>query len=324
MGPSDGRYERSIRFQATTGTYQHHASMYGGNPGSKSAIGVWDNKNSRGVWSYDDVDNIMYVTPSFRCGSTIVSSSQNSFRSVGPKYGVVLHNNSSGFFILLTNADDQYGSYNSLRPVEISLSTGDVYLTGRCVAPASGTTAIRPKSDGSHDNGGTSYRWGTVYSINGVKTTSDEREKDILDFDLSDMSGCFMSLNPIAFRWKHDNERKIHLGVGAQTTERKMIEAGYDPSQFDMIQHDDLEVVSDSGLMERYGINYQDLNMLTMMQTQKTTRDLWKLQDWALSTDIELAVINQKQETQEARIRDLELQLADALFEIEQLKARIA
>lgn len=225
----------------------------------------------------------------------------------GAPYGKIYCNTSYGLFI---------------NP----MGSGAVYLgyDNRCLVPPTGDAAIRGNGDATYDCGHTSYLWKTVYSKNGVKTTSDEREKDIMSLELSELSDYFMSIKPIAFRWKYGNDKKIHLGVGAQTTERKMIEAGYNPSLFDMIQHDDLEVVSDSGLRDRYGINYQDLNILTMMQTQKNGNDIIALKEWKLTTDIELAVFNQRQDTQEARIRDLEQQLTNALIKIEQLEARIA
>lgn len=440
--------DRQIKFQVTSGTYTHYSYIYGGNSSSPTAIGVWDNKNGRGVWLYNDVHNTLEVNASlipkgglelygvYPCVDFHYNNSSTDYTSRICEYSSGVLNINGVTFTLSTNSISAakgtfHGTYTGIAsqrysagaleiresslvgsaqsdigyapsigfhwsgrtaasivldssgrfqflnqqgsnaPIisshlwvacsgtteaQVVVSNGDIngvlcasqtcklgiynntagawsiyaetnnniVIGNKAVVPPGGDTAIRGNGDATYDCGHTSYLWKTVYSKNGVKTTSDEREKDIMSLDLSEMSDCFMSLEPIAFRWKYGNDEKIHLGIGAQTTERKMIEAGYDPSQFDMIQHDDLEVVSDSGLMERYGINYQDLNMLTMMQTQKTTRDLWKLQEWALSTDIELAVINQKQETQEARIRDLELQLADALLEIEQLKARIA
>lgn len=409
MGPDDGGYERSVRFKVTTGTNQHHASLYGGNPNSTTAIGCYDNKNGRGIWYYNDVSNYMFITPTIRTGSkaaswisslkgaatiyvetagsssgfnalatvrasagawtmgvlnsdnnfylaygneTIVTgtanqtsksfvfgsdgtiksvgeirvcSVQNAFRASYGNYGVIHRNDGTGYYILLTNSGAaETGTFNSLRPFEITLSTGAVKMNGKAVIPPSGDTAIRGNGDATHDCGHTSYLWKNVYSKNGVKTTSDEREKDIMSLDLSDLSDCFMSIKPIAFRWKYGNDKKIHLGVGAQTTERKMIEAGYDPYMFDMIQHDDLEVVSDSGLRDRYGINYQDLNILTMMQTQKNGNDIIALKEWKLTTDIELEVFNQRQDIQEERIRELEQKIINLELENERLKAALA
>lgn len=208
--------------------------------------------------------------------------------------------------------------------------SGAVYIgyDNRCIVPPSGGAAIRGNGDGTYDCGHTSYLWGTVYAKNGVKTTSDEREKDIMSLDLSELSDCFMSIKPIAFRWKYGNDKKIHLGVGAQTTERKMIEAGYDPSQFDMIQHDDLEERSVSGLMERYGINYQDLNMLTMMQTQKTTREfttfLIGFKEWKDTVDVDLSLFKDEQDELKEEVQNLKIEFALANQKIAELSAKTA
>jgi hypothetical protein len=47
---------------------------------------------------------------------------------VSGQYGLILRNDGNHTFMLLTNADDQYGSWNNLRPFRIKNSTGDVYL----------------------------------------------------------------------------------------------------------------------------------------------------------------------------------------------------
>lgn len=192
-------------------------------------------------------------------------------------YGLAINGNAtiSGNISAATIATGTIGSITNGTSGFIQFgSNGVIHLAGRVVIPPDGTAGIRSNGDSSYDSGHTNYRWGTVYAKNGVKTTSDEREKDILDFDLTEMSDYFMSLKPIAYRWNYGNDDKIHFGLGAQTAERSMIENGYDPSQFDMIQHDELEEPTTIGLTERYGITYQDFHMLTMMQTQKNTNEI--------------------------------------------------
>lgn len=70
--------ERDIYFQSTEGTYPHKASIYGGSPESRTAIGLWDNKNSRRIMSYDDVSNTIYLghagtAPQIYFGSMTIS-----------------------------------------------------------------------------------------------------------------------------------------------------------------------------------------------------------------------------------------------------------
>lgn len=39
----------------------HNSYIYGGNPTAKTAIGCWDNKNSRNIWSYSDSSNTFAI-----------------------------------------------------------------------------------------------------------------------------------------------------------------------------------------------------------------------------------------------------------------------
>ena len=54
------------------------------------------------------------------------STSAKAFRAVQGSYGFFIYNDSSSTYFLLTAKDDQYGSYNSLRPLYINNSTGVV------------------------------------------------------------------------------------------------------------------------------------------------------------------------------------------------------
>lgn len=209
--------------------------------------------------------------------------------------------------------------------LSIYANGGNISIGKKVIVPPAGDAGIRGNGDNVYACGHPSYRWTAVHAKNGTIQTSDEREKDILeDFAPADLSAYFMSLEPIAYRWNYGNDQRIHFGLGAQTAKRKLELAGYSADAFSLIQHDYLEEPSANGLTDRYSMDYQGYNILTMAQCQINTRDLTALKEWQLTTDIELAVITQKQDTQEARIRDLEQQLTNALIEIEQLKAALA
>ena len=49
--------------------------------------------------------------------------------TTGSGYGTMLYNDSSGFYILLTNNNDANGNYNSLRPFNIDMASGRVYMS---------------------------------------------------------------------------------------------------------------------------------------------------------------------------------------------------
>lgn len=63
-----------------------------------------------------------------RNNSDVISTSANTFRSIFGNYGIFDRNDGADFYTLLTNAGDQYGSWNGLRPFRINLSSGDVYI----------------------------------------------------------------------------------------------------------------------------------------------------------------------------------------------------
>ena len=62
FGYSSQTNERRLRFMGTSsGSYRHDTYIYGGNTGSTTAIGIYDNINSRGVLRYSDRDNVLSV-----------------------------------------------------------------------------------------------------------------------------------------------------------------------------------------------------------------------------------------------------------------------
>lgn len=62
FGYSSQTNERRLRFMGTSsGSYRHDTYIYGGNTGSTTAIGIYDNINSRGVLCYNDRDNVLSV-----------------------------------------------------------------------------------------------------------------------------------------------------------------------------------------------------------------------------------------------------------------------
>lgn len=430
--------ERQIKFQVTSGTYPHYAYLYGGNSNSTTAIGCWDNKNGRGIWSYDDVNNQLVVPPDLYAKAFIVRNN-GSLLSTGfielvgttpfidfrynnstSDYTSRIIESSSGTLQFIANISGKrgifYGNYTSTASsrfgssaLEIrengkvgsaqsdigyapsigfhwsgriastlafhsdgsfrfinqagtdfsSIFIGALYLgaapygqiyTGtsyqlyinprgsgavyigydnRCVVPPSGDAGVRGNGDNKYTSGHSSYRWKAVYAVNGTIQTSDEREKDFLtDFDLRDFSDFYMSLTPTAFKWKTGTDHKIHLGIGAQTAVARMGERGYDALDYSLIQYDRLEEVSELGLIDRYGMDYQFVNMLTMMQTQKTTREfttfVTAFKEWKDTVDVDLSLFKDEQDNLKEEVQNLKIELALANQKIAELSAQVA
>lgn len=83
---------------------------------------------------------------------------------------------------------------------------------------ADGTNSFRPGSDGGAYLGTSNCRWSTVYSTSGSVSTSDMKQKDVInDYDFK-ARDFIMGLKPIAYRLnaKGANGKRIHMGFGAQ------------------------------------------------------------------------------------------------------------
>lgn len=76
--------------------------------------------------SYIPLSGSTGVTGTLRSNSEIQTTSQNAFRAVSGNYGFFIRNDGSNTYFLLTNSGDQYGNWNSLRPLSINNSTGVV------------------------------------------------------------------------------------------------------------------------------------------------------------------------------------------------------
>lgn len=83
---------------------------------------------------------------------------------------------------------------------------------------ADGTNSFRPGSDGGAYLGTSGCRWSTVYSTSGSVSTSDMKQKDVIDDYDFKARDFIMGLKPIAYRLnaKGANGKRIHMGFGAQ------------------------------------------------------------------------------------------------------------
>lgn len=66
------------------------------------------------------------------------SMSSNSFRMIQGEYGAFFRNDGRNLYLLVTNAGDQNGTYNSLRPLSVNLSTGQCDISGKAVMDGDG------------------------------------------------------------------------------------------------------------------------------------------------------------------------------------------
>lgn len=116
--------------------------------------------------------------------------------------------------------------------------------------------------------------WHTVYSKNGVTTTSDEREKNIIGKISEKYLQFFMDLDPILYTWKDDEKQNIHFGLGAQTTEKKALKHNISNKEIAAIEHDEWDAPNSKGLMDKYSLNYLELLTLAIPIIQKHEQEI--------------------------------------------------
>ncbi len=70
------------------------------------------------------------VTPNTKLEVTgeITANSQNSFRQVHGDYGVIHRIDNNAYYLLSTNAEDQYGMWNDFRPLVYNIINGNISL----------------------------------------------------------------------------------------------------------------------------------------------------------------------------------------------------
>lgn len=95
-----------------------------------------------------------------------------------------------------------------------------------------------PLYDNSQSLGSTTYRWRTVYAVNGTIQTSDGRDKtnvSPLNYGIKDL----MKLKPVSYNWKEekylghlipDDKKELKLGLIAQEVQKIIPEVVYDSS----------------------------------------------------------------------------------------------
>lgn len=158
---------------------------------------------------------------------SLTSSPYGQFRAIDGNYGFFIRNDGVSTYFLLTNSNDQYGSWNSLRPLTIENASGKVRINNSVVSGfvketwSSGTQWYRIWSDGWIEQGGYASwngAWTTLtfnrpftttnYYINGGGYRSDSSPYQcMIDFKDWGTSSCSVwssddnTSNPCVMKW---------------------------------------------------------------------------------------------------------------------------
>ncbi|MEL0552964.1 phage tail protein [Raoultella lignicola] len=95
----------------------------------------------------------------------LVSMSADNWRMVGGRYGVFWRHDGSNYWLMLTDADDQRGSYNDLRPLQVNVETGLVTVgSGLMLAGAAPMLQLSTGTKLHPDGNIEGTRWGGFLS----------------------------------------------------------------------------------------------------------------------------------------------------------------
>lgn len=72
------------------------------------------------------VNDVANFASTLSVGGEIQTTNINSYRHVTGNYGTFWRNDGTNYWLMITNSQDQYGSYNSLRPMRVGLADGKV------------------------------------------------------------------------------------------------------------------------------------------------------------------------------------------------------
>lgn len=88
----------------------------------------------------------MSVAGNIKNTGEIQSETTNSYRLVYGNYGTFWRNDGNDLYLMLTNSGDQYGVYNSFRPLTVDLATGVCDISGTAVGTESklSSTGVYP------------------------------------------------------------------------------------------------------------------------------------------------------------------------------------
>lgn len=133
--------------------------------------------------------------------------------------------------------------------------------------------SISPVTDATHMLGSSDKRWNSVYSAQGVITSSDKNLKDKIE-DISSntkLDSFFDELRPVTFVFTDGDSGRRHSGFIAQEIEQSLLKNNIDT-------HDFAGLVIDPN-SKRYGLRYSEFISLNTDQIQKLKKRITELEE---------------------------------------------
>lgn len=312
-----------------------------------SKFGFYDATSGGYVMSVSNTGTV-YCKGEVQAGSI----SANAFRAVFGNYGFIIRNDGGNTYLMTTAAGDPYGSWNQYITINnadcstifpngvranggfrgdfVNTINGAITFSNNAYTfgayPNELAFRVPMAHDGKASLGLGGSRWKTVYATTASINTSDERDKNIIGFINHDYKKLFMELKPIMFRWKDKEiDEQIHLGLGAQTTERAARDCGIPVNEFAFIQHDYWDEPNPKdGRTDRYGMAYEEISMLVVPVVQEHELRLTAAENDLKAYSIDLSAQSVRLACLETREETTEYRLSEALRKISEQDIKIS
>lgn len=236
---------------STTGTVRAGGSLFadGNNIIFQRGGGFYMNEDTNWIRTYGGKN--------FSCDKTIQSN--NGFQSIGfddggaqfravyGNYGIMLRNDGSSAYLLITNSGDPWGQWRSAWPFTVDLASGSVAMStgqalkgGTYIYSLSGnkrmvfnsndrlipTAADGSSSAGTVDLGSNTNYFGTVNATAFTKR-SDQRDKnDLGDLPEGEAVAVLRDFSAKKFTYKNDGMEIVQYGAYAQDVRDSLIRHG--------------------------------------------------------------------------------------------------
>ena len=213
--------------------------------------------------------NMQYATGDFSgTFSGSINSTSLVFKSGNRDYGTIGYNNYGIELVSEAGIRIMANYYSSSYPGNVYLSadgTTDVILYGS-EAKMSIAGNIVPGSDNSYTSGASGYRWKAVYCVNSSNSTSsDKREKNSIQYDLSKYESFLKDLKPVSYRYNTEENGKKRFGFIAQDIEEALVKNNLDSNDMSFLVKEYNEEKKDY----IYNLIYGEFIALQQWQIQK-------------------------------------------------------
>ena len=210
--------------------------------------------------------------------------SGNGFRLRNSSYSSFFRNDNADFYILLTNAGNPDGGWNTLRPFSINLPSGNVYLGGKALTVLhGGNVGIGTETPGTKlaISGLTGSTTGSALIINGGNVYFLGSTRDIKDNiqPLDDDFSKILLANPVSFTDKNTGMKGI--GYIAEEFEEAglqnllVYENGKLVSlRYDLVSIYNLEIIKD---LQKHLESVEEENQILREELDELKTDLNKL-----------------------------------------------